>query len=101
MKNSKRSAYVLIVLLCAGCGESIKASLVDQIDAGKLVSATEVATTWNDSYRSKIITTKGTFYINTIISVMHGAKVHIDKMDDGNSYLCVEGIQVCKRIIGG
>ena len=98
MKNTKLLAILLSALLVAACGE--KAKVINKIDAGKLVSATEVATSWNDTHRTKIVTTKGVFYVNSIISSMVDVDVWIDEYDTGSRYMCIEGNKRCNRIIG-
>lgn len=91
------TAVVLMVLLCTEGGEASKGG---QIDAGQIVSATQITTSWNDTHHSKIVTTKGTFHVNAVISAMYGAEVRIDRYDNGKSFLCVEGLSVCRRIVG-
>jgi len=98
MKNSKMLIVLFSVLLVAACRE--KAKVINQIDAGKLISATEVATSWNDSHRTKIVTTKGVFYVNSVVSTMTNIDVWIDEYDTGNRFICITGKKKCRQIVG-
>lgn len=98
MKNLNKTVLGLVVLSCTACCQ--KGELTGRADAGKVVSVAAVVTAWNDIPRSKIITSKGTFFVSAVASAMHGSDTWITRDSRGRSYFCVDGWDECKRMVG-
>ena len=88
------------VLLVAGCGGAGDSKKISSIDAGKVLNAQEITTSFNDSQRTRIETTKGVFTVNGVVSVFKDKTATVDAYDNGNSYLCIESKSSCPAILG-
>ena len=80
-----------MVILC-GCSEN--SELYETIDTGTVVSMSEVSTSFNDSQRMIISTTKGIFTVRGVHSVTYDKITWINVYKQRN-YLCVEGKNSC------
>jgi hypothetical protein len=96
--SNKLLIVLLSALLVSACGD--EANIINKTDTGKLISTTEITTSWNDSHRTKITTVKGVFYVNRIVSAMKDSATWIDEYDNGHKYICIDGNNSCLRVIG-
>ena len=87
---------LLCILLFFGC-EKIKNDFISKEDAGFLLNIKEIATSFNDSQRTRIETTKGIFHVTGIVSGLKNKSVYI-KHHTRRSYLCIEGNDSCYTI---
>jgi hypothetical protein len=87
---------VLLGVMLAGCeGPKIIASQ----DAGTIVSANVVPTSFNESIKTTVDTTLGTFLVYGTFSAMKGSKVELVAYDNGRYRLCIKSGR-CYRIGG-
>lgn len=96
-KSVKMLAICLTALLVAGC--DAENEMTDKVDAGLFISSTEIATSWNDSVRSTVKTTKGVFTVKGIVSAMNDEAVTLQIYSNGSRYLCTQLAATCKRIL--
>ena len=100
MKNLKRKAItlsVIIALLSAiGCDEDDV--IIKELDAGVFVKSEEITTSWNDSVRSKVTTSKGVFTVKGVISALNGEAATLRIYKSARRYLCLENAEKCKWI---
>jgi len=91
--------FILFALGCCGCeSKAFTDEVVTNREAGEIVKITLVPTSFNESIKSNVETTEGSFIVVGSMSAFKGAKVSIMTHQSGKSYLCIEG--VCKRVLG-
>ena len=103
MMKFKKYIWLILcstVLLVAGCSGEFDSKKIDSIDAGKVLNAKEITTSFNDSQRTRIETTEGVFTVGGVVSVFKDKAATVDTYDNGNSYLCIEGKNSCPVLLG-
>lgn len=101
MDNKKTLLVIFLInLLVSGCGDHTDRKITDTIDVGVVLNAREVATSFNDSQRTRIETTGGVFVVSGVISVFKGKGATVVMYDDGKSYLCIADKKYCRVIRG-
>lgn len=99
----------LFFITFTACNNSNACSVNKENDLGTIVDANEILTSWNDSYRMRIKTTKGIYFIDGIHSFLIGDSV-IGGHDSCNNngyyffnnngyYLCFKTNPTCYRVI--
>jgi hypothetical protein len=77
----------------------LNGKIVEEIDAGTVMSVEEVSTSWNDLQRTRVETDKAVLYVRGVISVMKGVPAKIKKYESGRQYLCLSDHDKCLKII--
>lgn len=95
-----RVIIILAFVSLIGC----ESELISKEDAGEIINITSVPTSFNESIKTGVETTNGTFIVRGTISAMKGSAVTVDtyKEWDGStrSYLCISGRNRCPWILG-
>jgi hypothetical protein len=90
----------LFLITFTACNNGSACGVNNENDLGTIVDANEMPTSWNDTYRMRIKTTKGIYFINGIHSFLIGDSV-IGGHDSCQSgyYLCFKTNPTCYRVI--
>jgi|GEM_PF-4193144 len=72
----------------------------ERVDIGLFVSSDELPTTWNERVRSKVITSKGIFYVKGLVSLTIDSPVYMEKRANEQTYFCSDQFHNCKRMYG-
>ncbi len=97
LKRTALATSALIALLAvSGCGEGDV--IVKEIDIGIFVKSKEVSTSWNDSVRSIVTTSKGSFNVTGVVSALNGEAVSLRVRESGRRFLCLESAVRCVRV---
>lgn len=100
--NWKRTKYMIVVLtvllVVGGCDSPETPTLSEKIDAGRVIDADIVPTSFNESIKITIKTDQGIFTVSGMASVMRGEEGTIDIYSDGSRYLCFSSWRFCRRL---
>lgn len=81
----------LVIFIVWGMVVAEQASIVEKMGVGKVISANEIPSSWNDSRRTRIVTEKAVIIVSGVHSVIIGAQATIGvKEYNGMEYLCVD-----------
>ena len=82
----------IVILFClgfSGCSDDAPHTIISTRDIGFFVSAEPIPTSFNESIKSTIKTTKGTFTINGYVSGFENDPVVLKTKSNGRSYLFI------------
>ena len=86
-------------LINTGCAQD-KTGALESVDIGLFVTSDEIPTAWNDRVRSKVVTTKGVFYVKGLVSLTTDSPVFLEKYSNGKTYFCSDQFKKCKKLYG-
>lgn len=89
---------ILISILIIGCKKIDGQKSYNEIDAGKVISAHVIPTSFNESTKMQIETTKGIYLIHRLLSITKGELAFIRQKSNGSKFLCLESYNYCPRI---
>jgi len=97
--SNMKNIVIVLSLALAGC-DTFNPQEISRENVGNIINITVVPTSFNESIKTSVETTKGVFTVRNPFSALRGTTVMLVKYSNGRYSLCVEGRRRCNRVLG-